>query len=66
METQLRLTLTLSDGASLGAYRSGATVAVLVAVQHMAGLRHLPRGGRVRLGRYVAHMGRVIAGAVMP
>jgi predicted acylesterase/phospholipase RssA len=35
MATQLRLSLTLSGGASLGAYQAGATAALTVAVQHL-------------------------------
>ena len=35
MDSQLRLSITLSGGASLGAYQSGAVAALLVAVQHL-------------------------------
>jgi predicted acylesterase/phospholipase RssA len=35
MDTQLRISVTLSGGASLGAYQSGAVAALLVAVQHL-------------------------------
>ena len=37
MDRELRLTVTLSGGASLGAYQSGAMAALLVAVQHTIG-----------------------------
>lgn len=57
MPTQLRLSMTLSGGASLGAYQAGAMAAVLVAVQHL--LEH--DEDRVR----VEAMGGASAGALV-
>lgn len=57
MSTQLRISLTLSGGASLGAYQAGATAALLVAVRHL-----LERGDdRVRIDA----MGGASAGALV-